>query len=208
MPLETILLFFLADLAICLTPGPATAVTASYAARGGVRGALGPIAGIHIGNFIWYALSAFGLLALATTAPDIYTAIRWAGVVYLLWMGWRMIAKAPAPLEASREQRNTGFWPGFGSGLAVHMSNPKAMLFYVSFLPQFIDPALPIAFQILVFAGLTLISESVGLFTYASITASAQRIADKRFASFSFDRIAGSVLIAVALIMAALNSWG
>ena len=63
MPLETILLFVVADLMICLTPGPATMVTVSHALpagpAGGMRGALGPIVGVNVGNFIWYALTAF-----------------------------------------------------------------------------------------------------------------------------------------------------
>ena len=211
MPVETILLFFIADLAICLTPGPATAVTASYAASGGMRGAMGPIAGIHIGNFIWYTMSAFGLVALVTTAPDIYRAIRWAGVVYLLWMGWRMIAKASAPLESNPKMRNTRFWRGFGSGLAVHMSNPKALLFYASFLPQFIDPAISIPFQILVFATVTIFTESIGLLTYSFIASSVTKFATGksaggRHANFSFDTLAGYILIGVAFIMLILNT--
>ena len=207
MPIETILLFFFADLAICLTPGPATAVAASYAASGGIRGALGPITGIHAGNFIWYGLSAIGLIALITAAPDIYTAIRWAGVVYLLWMGWRMIRSAAAAhANPAIKTRNTDFWPGFGSGLAVHMSNPKALLFYASFLPQFIDADRAILPQIAIFAAITLVTESIGLFTYAYATVAAQRMAEKRLSAFSFDQVAGSVLIVVALIMAVLNS--
>ncbi|MFC4292733.1 LysE family translocator [Sphingorhabdus arenilitoris] len=205
-PLETILLFFFADLAICLTPGPATIVTAGHAASGGIRGALGPIAGIHVGNFIWYTLSAFGLTALITSAPDIYTALRWGGAAYLLWMGYRMIAHSSNPFIPGAKARNTRFWPGFGSGLAVHMSNPKALLFYASFLPQFIDPKLPVTQQILVFAGITVITESIGLFTYAGLTASARKAAARRFVAFPFDKIAGSVLIGAAIIMVAVNS--
>ncbi|MEE9433838.1 MAG: LysE family translocator [Sphingorhabdus sp.] len=204
MALETILLFFLADLAICLTPGPATAVTASYGARGGVRAALGPIAGIHIGNFIWYALSALGLLTLLTTAPGTYNIIRWAGVVYLLWMGWRMIRSAKGSAKPDSEGE-IAFWPGFGSGLAVHMSNPKALLFYASFLPQFIDPEYSVTFQILVFAGVTLITESIGLLVYSFAAASTKRAAVTRFGSLIFDKIAGTILICVAIIMALYN---
>lgn len=206
VPVETMLAFFLADLAICLTPGPATIVTAGYAASGGVKGALGPIAGIHIANFIWYAMSAFGLTALITAAPDIYGALRWAGAAYLLWMGYRMIAQGKSPFIPGAKAGTIKFWPGLATGLAVHMSNPKALLFYVSFLPQFIDPKLPVSGQILVFAALTAITESIGLFTYATLTASARKAAAQRFSAFPFDKIAGSVLIVAAIVMIILNS--
>ena len=205
MPLETMLLFFVADLAICLTPGPATAVTASYAAKGGVRGALGPIAGIHFGNFIWYGLSAAGLIALIAAAPEFFAIIRWLGVGYLLWMGWKMI-RASAAIK-SKENRNiaSGFWPGFGSGLAVHMSNPKALLFYISFAPQFIDPQNSITLQILILAGITIVTESIGMFTYAWVAATASKRATGRFSGLSVGSIAGTILILVALGMATAN---
>ncbi len=205
MPIETILLFFVADLAICMTPGPATAVTASYAASGGVRGALGPIAGIHFGNFIWYGLSAVGLIALVAAAPDFFAIIRWLGVGYLLWMGWKMI-RADAESAARKGKKVApGFWPGFGSGLAVHMSNPKALLFYISFVPQFIDPDGSISLQILILAGVTIVTESIGMFTYAWVAAAASRKAAGRFAGLSIARIAGTILILVALGMATAN---
>jgi len=204
MPIETILLFFVADLAICMVPGASVAVTASYAASGGMRAATGPIVGIHIGNFIWYGLSGIGLVALLVAAPDVYTAIRWAGVAYLLWMGLRMIWANTRTAELGPRGR-TGFMAGFGSGLAVHLSNPKVMLFYVSFLPQFIDPAISVPYQILIFAGLTLISETIGLVTYAFLAASASKRAAKQIGKDRVSSVAGVILILVAVGMAVLN---
>ncbi len=91
MAIETILLFLVADLLFCLMPGPATMITVAHVFSGGMRGGWGPIVGINLGNFIWYGLSAAGLITLAAAAPDFFTVLRYAGIFYLVWMGIGMI---------------------------------------------------------------------------------------------------------------------
>lgn len=143
MPLETIFLFVIADLIFCLTPGPATMVTVSHALphgpAGGMRGALGPIVGVNVGNFIWYALTAFGLIALINSVPTAYAVLRWIGVAYLAWMAFQMLRGGTSAL-ARQSAKSASFGKGFVNGLVVHMSNPKALLFYTAFIPPFIDP--------------------------------------------------------------------
>ncbi len=143
MPLETIFLFVIADLMFCLTPGPATMVTVSHALphgpAGGMRGALGPLVGVNVGNFIWYALTAFGLIALINAVPTAYAVLRWIGVAYLAWMAFQMLRGGTSAL-ARQSAKSASFGKGFVNGLVVHMSNPKALLFYTAFIPPFIDP--------------------------------------------------------------------
>ncbi len=201
---ETLLLFFITDLLFCLSPGPATIVCASYAASGGMRNALGPIMGIHAGNFIWYALSALGLVALLQTAPNLYNIIRWAGVAYLVWIAFTMLRQSKASL-ALNKHGTVKFSRGFMSGLAVHMSNPKALLFYAAFLPQFIDPEISILLQIIILAAITLITESIGLFFYSSIAAGARSIANSAKISNIAHYGSAIMLIMVATFMAYLN---
>lgn len=204
MAYETLILFFITDLLFCLSPGPATIVCASHAANGGMRNAFGPIMGIHAGNFIWYALSALGLVALVQTAPNLYNIIRWAGVAYLLWMAFTMLRESRASL-ALNERGNVKFTRGFMSGLAVHMSNPKALLFYAAFLPQFIEPQINIILQITILAAITVVTESIGLLFYSSIAAGARSIADSAKISVISHYGSAIVLILVALFMAYLN---
>lgn len=143
MPLETIFLFVIADLMFCLTPGPATMVTVSHALphgpAGGMRGALGPLVGVNVGNFIWYALTAFGLIALINAVPTAYAVLRWIGVAYLAWMAFQMLRGGTSAL-ARQSAKSASFGKGFVNGLVVHMPNPKALLFYTAFIPPFIDP--------------------------------------------------------------------
>jgi len=208
MPLETILLFLIADLIFCLTPGPATMVTVSHALppgrAGGMRGALGPIVGINIGNFIWYALTAFGLIALIEALPAAYAVLRWLGVAYLLWMGVNMLRKTNRNL-GDQSARQADFKRGFVNGLAVHMSNPKALLFYTAFIPPFIDPAGNLWLQFGILAALTVLAETAGLTFYAALASRARHLGNGDNARSIFQKTAGFVLIGASLILAWWN---
>lgn len=208
MPLETIFLFVIADLMFCFTPGPATMVTVSHALphgpKGGMRGALGPIVGVNVGNFIWYALTAFGLIALIKAVPTAYAVLRWLGVAYLAWMGVQMLRGGSSRL-ARQSAHSAGFQKGFLNGLAVHMSNPKALLFYTAFIPPFIDPSGNLLLQFAILAGLTVFTETSGLTFYAALASRARNLGNADQAQPLFQKIAAAVLIGAALILAWWN---
>lgn len=208
MPLETILLFVIADLVFCLTPGPATMVTVSHALphgpAGGMRGALGPIVGVNVGNFIWYGLTAFGLIALIQTVPTAYAVLRWIGVAYLAWMGFRMLTGGTGQL-ANQSAHSASFGKGFVNGLAVHMSNPKALLFFTAFIPPFIDPDGNLLLQFAILAGLTILTETTGLTFYAALASKARNLGNADQAQPLFQKIAATILLGAALILAWWN---
>jgi len=208
MSIETILLFVIADLMICLTPGPATMVTVSHALprgpAGGMRGAFGPIVGVNIGNFIWYALTAFGLIALIQAVPVAYTALRWIGVAYLAWMGIQML-RGSSSMLSGQSANDASFKRGFLNGLAVHMSNPKALMFYVAFIPPFIDPSGNLLLQFAILAGLTVLTETTGLTFYAAVASKARNLGDADSAQPVFQNVAATVLIGASLILAWWN---
>ena len=208
MPLETIFLFLIADLMFCLTPGPATMVAVSHALphgpAGGMRGALGPIVGVNVGNFIWYGLTAFGLIALIQAVPAAYAVLRWIGVAYLVWMAFQMLSGTTSAL-AKQSAKSANFGKGFLNGLAVHMSNPKALLFYTAFIPPFIDPDGPLLLQFAILAGLTVITETTGLTFYSALASKARNLGNADQAQPMFQKIAAAVLLGAALILAWWN---
>ncbi|MEP2101537.1 MAG: LysE family translocator [Parasphingorhabdus sp.] len=208
MPLETILLFLITDLTFCFTPGPATMVTVSHALpagkQGGMRGALGPIVGINVGNFIWYALTAFGLIAMIQAFPSAYAVLRWLGVAYLAWLGIAMLRGARQSLSGSSAKAE-GFRRGFLSGLAVHMSNPKALFFYTVIIPPFVDPTGNLCVQFGILAGLTIFTETAGLTFYAALASRARSLGNADRVQDVFKYVAAGVLVCVALVMAYLN---
>ena len=143
---DLLIAFFLATVLFAYMPGPAmlyaTAQTLAQGARAGWYAALG----IHIGGYVHVLAAAFGLALLFGAVPFLYTALKLAGGVYLIWLGvqlWRN----PPPNDDTDAQPAT-----FQTSMLVEILNPKTALFYLAFLPQFTDPAasLPIWAQLLV----------------------------------------------------------
>ncbi|WOE74828.1 LysE family translocator [Alterisphingorhabdus coralli] len=210
MPIETLIAFILTDLAFCLVPGPAVMITVSHVLSGGGRNAIGPILGINFGNFVWYGLSALGLMALASTAPIAFAIIQYVGAAYLIWLGWkRLRVDAMAPVLAPAMGNGTigsGIASGFASGIAVHMANPKALLFYTTVLPQFLDAERPLAPQMLTLMLATVFTETTSLSIYSIIAARGGAIARDVGRTHLLNRIAGVILIAVAIALLVVNA--
>lgn len=138
--------FLLITVLLFLTPGPIVTLIIATAARSGTRGALLTVAGASTGNALLLALIAFGLGWILKTSAEVFEVMRWAGAAYLIWLGiqaWRhaRTASVVAPPAAHVHARR---------GFIVAISNPKSIAFFTAFLPQFIDPALPVGHQLLV----------------------------------------------------------
>lgn len=210
MAIETVIAFIIMDLAFCLVPGPAVMITVSHALSGGGRNAIGPILGINAGNFLWYGLSALGLIALASAAPNAFAIIQYIGAAYLVWLGWkRFNADSMAPIldpNIAPDKVSNGLLTGFVSGIAVHMANPKALLFYTTILPQFLDTSRPIAPQILILATATIFTESTSLTIYAIVAARGGSVARNAGKTHLLNRIAGVILMGVAITLLVVNA--
>jgi threonine/homoserine/homoserine lactone efflux protein len=128
-------LFALTALLIELTPGPNMAYLATLALDRGRAVAMAAVAGVALGLAIVGALAALGVAAVIEQSSLLYEVLRWLGVAYLLWLaGSGFFAGA----ETSGEDVATGMARGFARGLVTNLLNPKAAVFYVSMLPNFI----------------------------------------------------------------------
>ena len=133
MPIE--LFAFIAFAAAMVgTPGPANVVLMAAGAGFGVRRVLPLIAGVILGKqFIIWPLG-FGLLSLASEAPLVFAALKWASIAYILWLAWRIAGLRIARGEAAAEP------PGFFAGLIVHPMNPKAWAMVTGAFANFVEP--------------------------------------------------------------------
>jgi homoserine/homoserine lactone efflux protein len=137
--------FLLIAVVLFLTPGPIVTLVVTTAARSGVRAALLTVAGGVIGNAALLACIAFGLSWILKTSAELFEYLRWIGAVYLIWLGiqaWRHAGNA----AVLAPRGHVHAWRGF----IVALTNPKTIAFFTAFLPQFIDPALPVGRQLLV----------------------------------------------------------
>lgn len=129
------LAFVLTCAVIELTPGPNMAYLAVLSATEGRRAGLAAVAGVALGLLTVGLLAAFGLAALIAASPVLFQALRWAGVAYLLWLAWdAWREETPEDSEFADDAARY-----FRRGLIVNLLNPKAGVFYVVMLPQFVD---------------------------------------------------------------------
>jgi len=153
MALHTWLIYFAAALGLSLSPGPNGLLALTHGALHGRRMTLWTIFGGSFGFVAVIALSMFGIGALLQTSLVWLTVLKWLGGAYLVWLGiqvWRAPALGVELMALSSER---GGWSLFRQGALSAMTNPKGILFFAAFLPQFIDPARSLVMQFLIMAG-------------------------------------------------------
>ncbi|HXG76785.1 MAG TPA: LysE family translocator [Gaiellaceae bacterium] len=157
--------FAAAALALLVVPGPAVLYVVARSVHGGRRAGLASVAGIHVGTLVHIAAATAGLSALVVSSAVAFTAVKVAGAVYLVGLGlWTLLsrrAEQDVALGGERTLRRA-----FAQGIVVNVLNPKTALFFLAFLPQFVDadaahPWAQIAFLGLLFAALGLVTDSV-----------------------------------------------
>jgi threonine/homoserine/homoserine lactone efflux protein len=132
--------FALTALVIEMTPGPNMAYLAALSLSQGIRAGLAAVVGVALGLSVYGAVAALGLSAAVDNSPLLYEVLRWGGVAYLLWLAWEAWGKEAetAPEQAGDSDIRPG--QAFRRGLITNLLNPKAAVFYVAVLPDFIQP--------------------------------------------------------------------
>jgi threonine/homoserine/homoserine lactone efflux protein len=160
----SVALFCLAALALLAIPGPAVLYVVVQSAEQGRRVGLASVAGIHVGTLVHVAAAAAGLSALIVASAVAFSTVKYAGAAYLIYLGVRKLLERSTVDEM--EQTRESLRHAFARGALVNVLNPKTALFFLAFLPQFVDPdrggvwsqALVLGF---VFVGLGLVSDSL-----------------------------------------------
>jgi threonine/homoserine/homoserine lactone efflux protein len=139
--LHTYLTFVIASIILCLTPGPDVIFILSRSVANGKKAGLYAVFGVIAGSYIHLAAAVLGLSAIIATSALAFTVIKILGAMYLLYLGASILFSKTRPIDfQSRGMQNNSnlsiFWQGFLSDVL----NPKVALFYISILPQFIDP--------------------------------------------------------------------
>src|SRR6478609_9081722 len=148
--IHDLFLFIAAGILLNLTPGADTALVIGQSMRHGTRGGVLAAFGISAGCFVHISCAAIGLSALLSTSALAFTVIKWIGVCYLCYVGLRMLMAretTQAVTDPPKPSRSI-FWQGF----LTNALNPKVALFFLAFLPQFIDAGSPhkaVAFVVL-----------------------------------------------------------
>jgi threonine/homoserine/homoserine lactone efflux protein len=196
--------FLLASLAVIVTPGPDMLYVMSRGIGQGQRAGLLSVCGVVTGLCIHAGAAAFGLSQLFAASPVAYDAVRYLGTAYLLYLAWRMVAARQSPLASVTGAQPLASRRIFLQGLMSNLLNPKVALFFLTFLPQFVDPALgSVTLQVLVLAALF---NLLGLGVLVAVALAAGRVGAGLCRHPVLERLqtwlAASVLAAVALKIA------
>jgi threonine/homoserine/homoserine lactone efflux protein len=157
-------LFFAAAAALLLTPGPAVLYIVARSTEQGRRAGLLSALGIGLGTLVHVAAAALGLSAILVSSAVAFSTVKYVGALYLIFLGVRRLLVKAGPEESLAARPRASMRRIFTEGVLVNVLNPKTALFFLAFLPQFVDPARPMTPQIaslgLLFAALGVVSDS------------------------------------------------
>jgi threonine/homoserine/homoserine lactone efflux protein len=159
MALHSLLLYLVAAIGLSLTPGPNSLLVLTHGALHGHRRTLFTVAGGALGFTLLIGLSMAGIGALLKTSADALLVLKLVGGAYLAWLGVQLWRAPPIQLSTAAGDTRASGTSLFRQGLLTALSNPKALLFYGAFLPQFIDPARDLVPQFVVMATVFVVVE-------------------------------------------------
>lgn len=141
LPTPLLVAFLLASLVLAATPGPGVLYVVTRTLAQGRRAGLASVAGVALGNLGNALGAALGLAALFGASALAFSAVKWAGAAYLVWLGIRALRPPSKPADAAEVVFSAPRWGRiFRDGFLVALLNPKTALFFAAFLPQFIHP--------------------------------------------------------------------
>lgn len=197
MSLESALAFFIAILIFSVTPGPGVFAILARALVRGASACFSLALGMAISDIVYLLLACYGLAAIAESWGGLFMAVRIVGALYLLYLGWKMWHTR---LELGGvDGKADGQLHGFLQGFMISASNPKVILFYIAFLPSFMDLTVLSANDIVLAASIALVGLMLGLMLIAISASWARRYFRSERAMKGLNRLAGSIMMAAGV---------
>ena len=204
-------LFVVAALALLLVPGPAVVYVVARSVEGGRPAGLVSVLGVEMGTLVHVAFAAAGLSAILASSATAFSVVKWLGVAYLIWLGLQRLLARDESGDALPDVRPEPLARVFGQSVLIQVLNPKVALFFLAFLPQFVDPSRGAAWTQILILGGTL--AALGLLTdglYALLGGTAGDWLKRRNASARFRHaqryVSGGIYLALGAVAAATGS--
>ena len=194
-------LYAFALLILFLTPGPVWLAMLARALSGGFNAAWPLALGVVIGDVLWSLLAILGVSWIVSEFDGFLTVLRWVAVVMFLVMGVLLVRNADKQIAADSRLTRPGMWAGFVAGLVVILGNPKAILFYMGFLPGFFDLSSLTVSDIVAICAISAVIPLVGNLILGASVSAVRKIMTSPKALRRMNISAGSLLIFVALIL-------
>ena len=199
MTLETWLAFTAATIVLLVIPGPTILTVISYSMAHGRRANVPLVAAVALGDSTALVVSLLGLGALLATSAFWFTVVKWAGGLYLLYLGVKLLRAGVASAELAAPAAPKSRWRLFANTYLVTALNPKGIVFFVAFLPQFINPGASVTRQLWVLAVTFVVMATINASLYALFAASARRLLASPRAQRRFNLSGGALLSAAGV---------
>ena len=206
MPFELWLAFAVASAALLAIPGPTVMLVVSYALGAGRRSGLATVPGVTLGDFTAMTISLLGAGAVLAASATLFTVLKLAGALYLIWLGVQLWRTKPAPEAQAAAARPAPLRRMFWSAYLVTALNPKSIVFFIAFVPQFVDPAQPAIAQFAVLEATFLALAAANAALWAVLASRMRAIFQRPAARRRVNRIGGGFLIAAGLLTAAARA--
>jgi threonine/homoserine/homoserine lactone efflux protein len=196
--------FIAAILVFQLVPGPGTIAILNATARNGRAAGMAAVAGTLLGDFFFMLAAVAGVAAAMKANPVVFNALQWGGAAYLCWIGIQLLRRRiDAAPDAVEPQRRPSVY--FRQGFAVSLTNPKVILFFVSFFPLFVKPDAPALTLVAMMLHVTVLSLLYQAALVLAGNAVAQRLKAMPSARRVATRLGGAALLGFGLKLAADN---
>lgn len=205
MSIETYLAFILASFVLIIIPGPTNMVVVSSSILYGFKSSLWTVAGAALSHTLFFVVASAGLAAILMASAQVFIVLKWFGVCYLVWLGLtQILSKEPrAGSIANKNRESIGSL--FLRGITVNSTNPKALVFYSTFFPPFINPNLSLLQQLLIL-GTTFVTIFIAVAAFHAW--SAEKLGGV-FRSGSKLRLvkktSGAILVGAGVLLATVN---
>jgi threonine/homoserine/homoserine lactone efflux protein len=193
--------FAITSAVLVVIPGPTVLLVVSYALGHGRRYALATTAGVALGDLTSMTASMVGLGAVLAASAAWFSVLKWAGAFYLVYLGIKLW-RAPVGDRQAPDISETRACKVFAHAYAVTTLNPKSIVFFVAFVPQFIDPHAPIWPQIAIFEATFVVLGALNAFGYALLASSARRAIRSRTVQRAVNRTGGTMLVGAGVLAA------
>ncbi|MGB0747973.1 MAG: LysE family translocator [Magnetospiraceae bacterium] len=205
MSLELWIAFVIASSVLLIVPGPTVMLVVSYALGRGRSSGWWTVPGVTLGDFTAMTASLIGAGAVLATSATLFTALKLCGAAYLIYLGVKLWQSRPQldPIKA----RQNGHHPRlmFINAYVVTALNPKSIVFFVAFLPQFVDPGAPVFQQFVILEATFLVLAAANVAVWAVLAGKFREKFSRPSTLKTVNRIGGSFLIGAGLLTAAIR---
>lgn len=206
MSIDVYLLFLLTTVIIVFSPGPAAITVASQGAANGFKPSLLGVLGVANANVIYFVLSATGIASLIIASNILFSMIKWVGVLYLVYLGVSVIFSNSKGITVKQQGKPSKLSVLFRQGLIVELANPKALLYFSSLLPQFINLEESLYIQLLIMGVSCFLVDLIAYGLYGYFGHKIAKGSVKSWMVNTLNKLAGGFLIFAGIRMAAVSA--